>query len=179
MARNSLFWTAYFIDKLLILNELSEFHFCWHVACDKEIENKTNNEPIYRNMKLMNYHPMQSPFESLFRDTWEVFAPLFENNEGERSGLSMEWFKDDTHYYARIDLPGFSREDLTLEYEPDTVTLSIRKESESGEETKFQRQIRVPDDVDGSGVNAELKDGVLTLTLPKTPEKEPVTIEIA
>ena len=130
-------------------------------------------------MKLVNYHSMHSPFDSFFRDTLEAFAPLFESTERERSNLPVEWFKDENSYYARIDLPGFSREDLTLEYEPDLVTLSVVKEDESGEAKPFQRHIRVPEGVDGKGVKAELKDGVLTLTLPKTPEKEPVTIEIA
>ena len=127
----------------------------------------------------MNYYPIHSPFESFFRDTLEAFAPLFETNEVERSEFSTEWFQDEKHYYVRIDLPGFTREDLTLEFESDVVTLSISKEGETEESKSLQRQIRVPEGVDGNGVKAELKDGVLTLTLPKTPEKVPVTIEIA
>lgn len=142
--------------------------------------NSIQHQPNYRNMKLMNYYPIHSPLESFFRDTLEAFVPLFETNGSDSSEVPVEWFKDDTHYFARIDLPGFSREDLSLEFESDTVTLSMSKKTHDSEEAKrFQRQIRVPDGVDGNDASAELKDGVLTLTLPKTPERKPVHIEIA
>ena len=128
----------------------------------------------------MNYHPIHSPFESFFRDTFEAFAPLFESNEVNRSEVPVEWFQDDAHYYARIDLPGFSREDLDLEFESDIVTFTMTEVADDSDEPRsFKRKIRVPEGVEGSGASAELKDGVLTLTLPKTPEKKPVSIKIA
>jgi HSP20 family protein len=42
----------------------------------------------------------------------------------------------------------------------------------------FTRPFTLPDGVDGEHVNAELKDGVLTLHIPKKPEHQPKKISI-
>ncbi len=42
----------------------------------------------------------------------------------------------------------------------------------------FTRAFTLPDGVDGEHVNAELKDGVLTLQIPKKPEHQPKRISI-
>lgn len=131
-------------------------------------------------MNTLNYkHPM-SAFDSFFGgDPFEAFAPLFELSRKRTS--SVEWFEDDSNYYARVDLPGVAKEDLDIEYEADLVTLlftSSRKD-ENGEKVRFERTMRVPDGIEADGINAGLVDGVLTLTLPKAPEKKPVNIKIS
>ena len=125
-------------------------------------------------MKLMTYHPAESIFDSFFRDAFDAFAPILDGvTRYSRPDYHMEWFKDDTHYYARIDLPGVKKDDLNLEFESDTVTISAKRGDRS-----YESRLRVPDGIEADGAKAELSDGVLTLTLPKAPEKKPVTIAI-
>ena len=44
--------------------------------------------------------------------------------------------------------------------------------------SKFERRFRLPDTVDGTKADADYKDGVLTVSVPKSEEKKPKTISI-
>ncbi len=121
-------------------------------------------------------------FDSFFgRDPFEAFAPLIEAARASTShSAAVEWFSDDEAYYARLDLPGVPKTSLSLEFESGHVTLSIAqaptKDSTQG---SYKKRIQVPDGIEADQAEATLIDGVLTLTLPKTAEKKPVSIEIA
>jgi len=126
----------------------------------------------------MPYHRPFSAFDSFFGSVpFEAFAPLFESSRRCRSDAGLDWFEDDSNYYAQIDLPGVEKQHLNLEFEAELVTLSVAKDGE--EETRYEQRIRVPEGVQPDGASAALENGVLTLTLPKAPDKKPVTIEIA
>lgn len=74
------------------------------------------------------------------------------------------------------DLPGLARKDVEVRLDegvltvrgerggPDTAERWSRRERPNG---RFERRLRIPDEVDLAGVRASLADGVLTLTLPK------------
>lgn len=117
-------------------------------------------------------------FDSFFGDPFEAFAPLFEVRRP-RYESSLEWFEDDDHYHARLDLPGVKKEDLKLEFEADIVTLSVSRTKADGSSSKYEKRVRVPENVESEGVGAKLEDGILTLSFPKAPEKKPIKIEIA
>ena len=89
------------------------------------------------------------------------------------------------------ELPGLSEEDISLEIEDNLLTLSGEKQisREDKNETRhvserrygrFERRIGLPQTVDATAAEAELKNGVLTVTLPKrVEEKETVkTIKV-
>ena len=129
-------------------------------------------------MKLMTYHNPLLSFDSLFGDPFEAFAPLFEVARKPRTESTIEWFEDDENYYARVDLPGVAKEELNLEFDADLIHLSVEREK-NGETVRREKKVRVPEGILSDQAEAKLTDGVLTLTLPKAPEKKPVTIEIA
>lgn len=52
------------------------------------------------------------------------------------------------------------------------------KTGESESTYEFSRALAIPEGVDGSRVGAELKDGLLWVTLPKTEERKPRAIEV-
>jgi HSP20 family protein len=68
------------------------------------------------------------------------------------------------------DMPGVKKDELHVEVEHDELHIRARDR---------ERGFRLPPGVDATKVNAELKDGVLTLKLPKAPELKPRKIEIA
>ena len=121
-----------------------------------------------------------SAFDSFFGgDPFETFAPLFEFSR--KRTCNTEWFEDNSNYYARVELPGIGKDDLSLDFEADLVTFYFNsgKSDENGEMICHERKLRVPEGIDASAIEADLKDGVLTLTMPKAPASKPVKIEIS
>ena len=84
------------------------------------------------------------------------------------------------------DLPGVDKEDLKIDLDQGLLTVqangkshmkgdSIRREFLHG---NFYRQFRLSDEIDSENIAAEMKNGVLTLLLPKSEEARPRRIEI-
>ncbi|WP_170480694.1 Hsp20/alpha crystallin family protein [Ruegeria arenilitoris] len=90
----------------------------------------------------------------------------------------------DDSYRIAVELPGVAETDIHLSVEEGVVILKGKKRSEREEtgETwffserqygSFSRSFRLPPDAEGDKVDAQLKDGVLTITIPKkTPRKQ-------
>jgi HSP20 family protein len=92
-------------------------------------------------------------------------------------------------YVFKVELPGFRKEDVSVEFTGDTLTL--RGERKQEEETKneschrlersygmFERSFTVPKNVDAKKIDASLKDGILVLTIPKVEEAKTKAIPI-
>ncbi|WP_372885304.1 Hsp20/alpha crystallin family protein [Shimia sp.] len=85
---------------------------------------------------------------------------------------------DDAAYRIAIELPGVSEEDLELTVEDGVVSVKGEKRTEREEKGDtwyfserqfgaFSRSFRLPGDADEGAVRADLKDGVLTITVGK------------
>lgn len=85
---------------------------------------------------------------------------------------------DDNAYTITMELPGVAEEDIHLSVDHGVVVIRGEKKSEtekSGDTWyfserqygSFQRSFRLPQDADESGIKAALKDGVLTVTVPR------------
>ena len=92
-------------------------------------------------------------------------------------------------YVFKVELPGFKKEDISVEFSGDTLTL--RGERKQEEESKneschrlersygmFERSFTVPKNVDAKKIDASLKDGILVLTIPKVEEAKTKAIPI-
>ena len=87
-----------------------------------------------------------------------------------------------------LDLPGVAQDAIDLSVDKNLLTVKgarklERKDSEHYRRYErnagaFERSFRLPPTVDVEKVEAAMKDGVLTLTLPKKPEAQPRTIKI-
>lgn len=82
-------------------------------------------------------------------------------------------------YTIAVEVPGVDENDVKVEIANDTLTISGEKKHEKEESGKnyyrmersfgaFQRVLSLPDDADQEGVAATFKNGVLTITLPRT-----------
>ncbi len=84
------------------------------------------------------------------------------------------------------DLPGVEREGLTVDIDKGILTLkgkaqpSLRGELVHREFAlvNYYRQFQLPDEIDVDKVSAQLKDGVLTLGMPKAEAARPRRVEI-
>jgi HSP20 family protein len=92
-------------------------------------------------------------------------------------------------YVIKADLPGVKEEDVEVSLNGSLLTISGKREEEHREEGdsyyamerssgSFARSFTMPQGIDGNDVSAELKNGVLSVRIPKKPEAQPKRIAI-
>jgi HSP20 family protein len=85
-------------------------------------------------------------------------------------------------YEMHVEMPGIKKEDISIEVTPTMVEISAEHEEKSEDKGKnwlrqersnmgFYRSFQIPENVKTGKVEAELKDGILRLSLPKTEPK--------
>lgn len=78
----------------------------------------------------------------------------------------------------KADMPGVAESDLRVEIEQGVLTLEgIFRRGGKGS-TAYSRQFRLPEAIDPEGADAALKDGVLTLRLPKSEAAKPRRVAV-
>jgi len=97
--------------------------------------------------------------------------------------------EEDKRYFMEVELPGLTEKDIDVKVEDNILTLSSKKE-ESKEEKKdgyliherrraeFARTFVLPNDADREQINAEFKNGLLMVQIPKKPEAQPRKIDV-
>lgn len=120
-------------------------------------------------------------------------APLAEWGNASRilSGWtpSIDVHEDRDNLYVVAELPGMKREDIDLSLHEGALSISGERRGETKhEETeyyrserffgRFQRTVTLPSPVAPDKVKAQYRDGILTVTLPKTEEAKPKHIEV-
>jgi len=121
-----------------------------------------------------------------FRNEWEnVFMfPRTTGLDVVRQPL-VDLVDTGKEYQVKAELPGINKEDLNIEVSENGIEISAESKEEKKEERKgyirrerryasFYRSIPLPEDVVPDKASAELKEGVLSVTLPKAslPEKK-------
>jgi len=90
---------------------------------------------------------------------------------------------------VKAEVPGVEPKDIAVSLTDSVLTIKGEKEEEKEEKDTrhhrversygaFSRMMRLPAPVDSSKATASFKDGVLTITLPKTPEAKGTTIPV-
>jgi HSP20 family protein len=114
---------------------------------------------------------MNDLFENFFGD-WSGSAAL-------RAPLPMDISEDDEQITVNAELPGMKNDDIDISVQNDMLTISGEKKDERKETGRnfyhserqygrFQRSLRLPAPVDADKVAATYRDGVLSITLPKS-----------
>src|SRR5436305_12263792 len=112
--------------------------------------------------------------EGIARGAWSPSVDIYENKD---------------HIVLEAELPGMSREDFDLSVENNVITLSGERHFEKKEDTdnyhrveraygSFLRSFTLPNTVSAEGANADYRNGVLRVTLPKREETKARRIEI-
>ena len=114
-----------------------------------------------------------------FRDFEEMSRSFWDNNNV--SAFRTDITEKDGKYVLEADLPGFKKEDISVDIDKDCLTISAEHKSEENEEDansyirreryygSYSRCFNVKG-IDTEAITAAYNDGVLTLTMPK---KEP------
>jgi len=90
-------------------------------------------------------------------------------------------YQTNDSYRLRLDLPGFTKEEIGLTLEKNELKVSAKSEREEALNREFERTYTLPDDSDPEGIIAKMTDGVLDLTFKKvtTEDTSARTIEIS
>lgn len=100
-------------------------------------------------------------------------------------------FENDEFVTVQADLPGVSKDHVHLHCEQETLTLEgeLSVELNPGNSTtavqaelrtpRFRRSFIVGTELDTQSIKADMKDGVLTIRIPKKPSARPFKIEIS
>ena len=109
---------------------------------------------------------MQERLESLFGRAAPGWVP------------PVDLFERSDRYVLSVELPGMTREDVNIEGNGDTVVVSGQRPGQSCCPDRYQqlergqgffsRSFRFALPIDTNAIDAELADGVLTITIPKT-----------
>jgi len=95
----------------------------------------------------------------------------------------------DKSFVIEAELPGLNKDDFKLSIENNILTLEGEKKHEHEDQNdgyyrsersygKFSRSFRLTEEVDSSKVNAEYKNGILTIDVPKSPKAKPKQIDV-
>jgi len=98
----------------------------------------------------------------------------------------VDIYENDDEILLHADMPGVTKEDVAVNVDNGKLLISgVRNLSTNGAanweefgDVEYQRTFSVPQTIDVAKVNAELKDGVLRLHLPKSEAAKPRVIEI-
>lgn len=101
--------------------------------------------------------------------------------------VDIKEFED--KFVLEADVPGVNPKDIDITMEDGVLSMRGKRELEDVEERKnfrrversygsFYRRFSLPETVDGNSINAQAKDGVLTVEIPKLEKVQPRRIEI-
>jgi len=121
--------------------------------------------------------------DRLFDDFFRGSLPSLDLGLG-RSALAwpnVELSESEGEIRITAEVPGMGEKDVELLMEDGILTIRGEKKSETQDKDRgyserrygrFERRIALPSNVDEQGANATFRDGVLTVTLPKSREAE-------
>ena len=133
---------------------------------------------------LMRPEPLTADFDRLF-------TTLFDRNNqvAQRWVPAMDLVEHEDHFLLRADLPGVTEDDVSIELNDGSLTVSGERKAEHDQRErgfyrlerqfgKFSRTLTLPDGIDGDQIKASFTSGVLEVWIPKPEERKPRRIPI-
>jgi HSP20 family protein len=143
-------------------------------------------------MALVRWEPFRE-IDTLQRQMNRLFDELMPTAREAGNSITfvpaaeMEETPDAIH--LKLEVPGMDAKDLDVQVSADSVSITGERKSETKTEEKgmtrtefrygkFQRMIPLPARVQNTNVQAEYKDGILKLTLPKAEEEKNKVVKV-
>ena len=148
-------------------------------------------------MKITKYVAPVSPIDAVF-DRLGLGLPTVDRFFGDTGTAGQSNWKAvrlprtnvseiNDAYVVTLEMPGLAREQVKVDIEGDTLVVKggvvEPSENETGANheyraSRFERTFTIGNHIDRDNVKAKMQDGILTITLPKTPEKVGRKVEI-
>lgn len=102
---------------------------------------------------------------------------------------AVDVVEGESEFNVTCELPGIDKKEIDISFAANVLTIKGQKREEKEDKKgkyfkkeivsgSFQRTLSFPDSVDGDKIKANLKDGILKLTLPKREESKTKTITV-
>ncbi len=115
--------------------------------------------------------------------------PEWHRDMGEEWTPSVNFFEKEGKYLLNAELPGLSKDDISVNVDGGVLTITGKKEDSQEEEGasyyikesrsgSFRRSFKIPGEIDENRVEASFKDGVLKLVMPRKEATTTRKIEI-
>ena len=146
-------------------------------------------------MTIVRWEPLRE-FSTLQNEMNRLFNTVFDAPTAGNGGSTlrrwmppMDLVETDDHFVLRADLPGLAEDDVKIEFEDGTLTVSGERKAEHESKNEgyyrverafgsFSRSLTLPQGIDHEAVTANFDRGVLEVRIPKPEEKKPRRIEI-
>lgn len=128
---------------------------------------------------MRNYLTKNTLFDSAFDS---LFDQVYKVN---KVSMRTDIIEKEKEFELKVDLAGYKKEDIALNYENGTLTISAKQEEKECEgkylcrerSSSVSRSYYVGD-IDKSKVKANYSDGVLSVIIPKEKEEKCTSINI-
>ena len=132
---------------------------------------------------LMRPEPLTADFDRLFNT-------LFDRSQAAQRWVPpMDLVEHDDHFLLRADLPGLGQDDVNIELNDGSLTVSGERKAEHSQRERgfyrlerqfgtFSRMLTLPDGIDGEQIKASFDNGVLQVMIPKPEQRKPRRIPI-
>ena len=145
---------------------------------------------IVRWEPLRELNSLQSEMNRLFNTVFDTPPSGAPGSVLRRWMPAMDLVETGDHFVLRADLPGMSEDDVAIEFEDGTLTLSGERKAEHEDAKEgfhrversfgaFSRSLTLPKGVDADAMTASFDRGVLEIRIPKPEQRKPRRIEIA
>jgi HSP20 family protein len=130
--------------------------------------------------------------EPFARDIDRLFNTFFGPADGQQQQRfvpAIDLVEEGDHYLLRADLPGLAEEDVSIEVQDNTLTLSGERRQEERTDGEgysrversyghFSRSLTLPEGTDADAISASFDKGVLEVSIPKPEERKPRRVSI-
>ncbi|MBN1588642.1 MAG: Hsp20/alpha crystallin family protein [Pirellulales bacterium] len=151
-------------------------------------KHKSASEPLRTSTALASLRSdMDRLFDAFVREPFGALESSFRDFGAWSPAVDLA--ETDTEYTVRAELPGLAPEDLEVSVTENQLVLSGEKKETTEQNEKgyyhsesrygsFRRNIPLPGAVDSTKVDAEYRNGVLTIHLAKSPQNASKRIEV-
>jgi HSP20 family protein len=128
---------------------------------------------------------------SLHDEVDDLFRSFFEDSPVWSAGRwpAIDIAENEDEYVVKAEVPGCKADDIDISVHGNMLTISGEKEAEEERKEKgyyhverysgsFRRNLHLATEVDPDKIEAACKDGVLTITLPKSEKAKPVKVKV-
>ena len=148
-----------------------------------QVTNKeTKDDHLISEDRSVEKWSMKKPAEEEPNDNWF-------NEDYEEGELAVDVYQDEDNVYVKSTIAGVNPDDVDVSIHNDMLTIRGKRQQERGAKEadyfyqecfwgSFSRSIILPVEVKAEKIDAFLKDGILTVVLPKVKKGKPAKIKI-
>jgi HSP20 family protein len=148
---------------------------------------------LMRDPFAMMREMFRDPFGDFYRNPFGMMRDMFREPMGMQGAdfnPQIEVRETTEAFLIKADMPGIKKDDIEINLHGSRLTISGKREQEHEEKSgdqiyayersfgSFTRAFTLPDTVDTEHITSELKEGVLSLVIPKKASSQPRKIQI-